>query len=117
MMISGGASHSPLVRQIMADTTGVAVALPSTAEPVLLGAAMLGAVAAGTFSSLHGAMKAMSRLGPLTLPSASSMADFHSAKRRVYALMRKFDQESRHAMQALDACQRAAAKVEEARCC
>jgi D-ribulokinase len=114
MMISGGASHSPLVRQIMADTTGVAVALPSTAEPVLLGAAMLGAVAAGAFPSLHGAMKAMSRLGPLTLPSAANVADFHSAKRRVYALMRKLDQQSRHAMQALDACQRAAAEVEGA---
>jgi D-ribulokinase len=117
MMISGGASHSPLVRQIMADTTGVTVALPSTAEPVLLGAAMLGAVAAGIFPSLHGAMKAMSRLGPLTPPSTSNMADFHSAKRHVYALMRTFDRESRHAMQALDACQRAAAKVEGARCC
>ncbi len=117
MMISGGASHSPLVCQIMADTTGVPVALPSTSEPVLLGAAMLGAVAGGTFPSLHGAMKAMSRLGRLTLPSASDMTDFHSAKRHVYALMRKFDQESRHVMQALDTCQRAAAKVEGARCC
>ena len=117
MMISGGASHSPLVRQIMADTTGVAVALPSTTEPVLLGAAMLGAVAAGTFPSLLEAMKAMSRLGPLTRPSTANMADFHSAKRRVYALMRKLDQESRRAMQAFDACRRAAAKVEEARCC
>jgi D-ribulokinase len=114
MMISGGASHSPLVRQLMADTTGVTVGLPATAEPVLLGAAMLGAVAAGAFSSLHGAMKAMSRLGSLTLPSASNMADFHSAKRHVYALMRKLDRESRHAMQALDACQRAAVKVKGA---
>jgi D-ribulokinase len=59
----------------------------------------------------------MSRLGPLTLSSSSSMADFHSAKRRVYALMRKLDRESRHAMQGLDASQRAAAKVEGARCC
>ena len=47
MVISGGASRSPLVRQIVADTTGLTVALPSTAEPVLLGAAMLGAVAGG----------------------------------------------------------------------
>ena len=45
MVMSGGGARSPLVRQIMADTTGLAVALPRTQEPVLLGAAMLGAVA------------------------------------------------------------------------
>ena len=112
MMISGGAGHSPLVRQIMADTTGITVGLPSTAEPVLLGAAMLGAVAAGAFPSLRGAMKAMSRLGPLTLPSASNMADFHSAKRRVYALMRKLDRDSSHAMQALDVAERDQAELD-----
>jgi D-ribulokinase len=114
MVISGGASHSPLVRQIMADTTGVTVALPATAEPVLLGAAMLGAVAGGAFSSLHAAMKAMSRLGRLTHPSTPEMADFHAAKRRVYALMRQFDRDSRRAMQPLDAARHAATEMERA---
>ena len=47
MVISGGAARSALVRQIMTDTTGLTVALPRTPEPVLLGAAMLGAVAGG----------------------------------------------------------------------
>ena len=47
MVIGGGAGRSPLVRQIMADTTGLTVAFPQTQEPVLLGAAMLGAVAGG----------------------------------------------------------------------
>jgi len=45
MVISGGAARSALVRQIMTDTP----ASPSPCrdpEPVLLGAAMLGAVAA-----------------------------------------------------------------------
>jgi D-ribulokinase len=100
MAISGGASRSPLVRQIMADTTGVAVALPATAEPVLLGAAMLGAVAAGAFSSLHKAMEAMSRLGSLTPLPTPDMTRFHAAKRDVYALMRQLDRESRVGMQA-----------------
>ena len=49
MVMSGGAGRSPLVRQIMADTTGLTVALPETQEPVLLGAAMLGAVAGGAY--------------------------------------------------------------------
>ena len=56
MVISGGAARSPLVRQIMADTTGLAVALPATPEPVLLGAAMLGAVAAEAYASIADAM-------------------------------------------------------------
>jgi D-ribulokinase len=117
MVISGGASRSPLVRQIMADTTGLTVALPATPEPVLLGAAMLGAVAGGAYASLREAMKAMSRLGPVTQATEPAMARFHSAKREVYSLMRKFEKETRRAMQADDACLRVAATEETARCC
>ena len=103
MVISGGASRSPVVRQIMADTTGLTVALPATPEPVLLGAAMLGAVAGGAFASLRDAMQAMSRLGPVTR-ATPAMTRFHSAKRRVYALMRQFEKDSRTAMRANGAC-------------
>jgi D-ribulokinase len=116
MVISGGASRSPLVRQIMADTTGLTVALPATPEPVLLGAAMLGAVAGGAFVSLRDAMQAMSRLGPVTRATAPAMTRFHSAKRRVYALMRQFEKESRNAMQAHGA-RLPAATEETAQCC
>jgi D-ribulokinase len=108
MVISGGAGRSPLVRQIMADTTGLAVALPSSAEPVLLGAAMLGAVAGRAFGSLREAMTVMSGLGPSTQPTAPAIAAFHSAKRRVYGLMRQLDKESRIAMQTCGAGGRAA---------
>jgi D-ribulokinase len=116
MVISGGASRSPLVRQIMADTTGLTVALPATPEPVLLGAAMLGAVAGGAFVSLREAMQAMSRLGPVTRATAPAMTRFHSAKRYVYALMRQFEKESRTAMQAHGSCV-APAPEETAQCC
>jgi FGGY family of carbohydrate kinases, C-terminal domain len=37
--------------QITADTTGLTVALPQTEEPVLLGSAILGAIAAGAYRS------------------------------------------------------------------
>ena len=99
MVMSGGAARSRLVRQIMADTTGLTVALPSTPEPVLLGSAMLGAVAGGAYASLEEAMRGMSRLGESTGPSLRDMARFHDAKRQVYTLMRKLDEESRAAMQ------------------
>src|SRR5712671_4335647 len=99
MVISGGAGRSPLVRQIMADTTGLTIAAPETQEPVLLGAAMLGAVAGKSCGSIGEAMALMSAIGRLTEPTASGMADFHRTKRRVHGLMRKLDRESRDTMQ------------------
>jgi D-ribulokinase len=99
MVISGGAGRSPLVRQIMADTTGLTIAVPETQEPVLLGAAMLGAVAAKSRGSIGEAMGSMSAIGRLSEPTAPGMADFHRSKRRVHGLMRTLDRESRDTMQ------------------
>ena len=99
MVISGGAGRSPLVRQIMADTTGLTVAVPETQEPVLLGATMLGAVAARSCGSIGEAMASMSAIGRLTEPITPRMADFHRTKRRVYRLMRKLDRDGRDTMQ------------------
>ena len=101
MVISGGAGRSPLVRQIMADTTGLTVAVPETQEPVLLGAAMLGAVAARSRGSLGEAMAAMSAVGRLSEPTAPRIADFHRSKRKVHGLMRNLDRESRDTMQGM----------------
>jgi len=98
MVIAGGAGRSSLVRQIMADTTGLSVAVPETQEPVLLGGAMLGAVASGRYASIGEAMAAMSAIGGLSEPTAPAMADFHRTKRRIHGLMRKLDRESRDAM-------------------
>jgi D-ribulokinase len=101
MVISGGAGRSPLVRQIMADTTGLTIAVPETQEPVLLGAAMLGAVAAKSRGSIGEAMAAMSAIGRLSEPTAPGMADFHRSKRKVHGLMRTLDRESRETMQGM----------------
>lgn len=101
IVASGGASRSALVRQIMADATGISVVLPATEEPVVLGAAMLGAVAAGAFPSLGAAMTAMSRLGPSTPAALPALTRFHGAKREVHRKMQALDRESRAAMGAL----------------
>ena len=98
IVVSGGASRSPLVRQIMADATGISVVLPATEEPVVLGAAMLGAVAAGAFPSLRAAMTAMSRLGPSTPAATPELTRFHAAKRQVHSRIRQLDKESRAIM-------------------
>jgi len=103
IVMAGGASRSPLVRQIMADTTGLIVALPQTQEPVLLGAAMLGAVAGGACRSIGETMVSMSALGRLSEPTAPDMAAFHRAKRKVHNLLRRLDRESRQVMGALEA--------------
>src|SRR5208283_5393227 len=47
IVASGGAARSRLVRQIVADVSAMPVASPETPEPVLLGSAMIGAVASG----------------------------------------------------------------------
>jgi D-ribulokinase len=102
MVISGGAGRSSLVRQIMADTTGLTVAVPATQEPVLLGAAMLGAVAGRSCGSIGAAMAAMSAIGCASEPTAPGMADFHRTKRKVHGLLRKLDRQSRDAMQGIE---------------
>jgi D-ribulokinase len=98
MVMGGGAGRSSLVRQIMADTTGLTVALPETQEPVLLGAAMLGAVAGNFYGSIGEAMASMSAIGWSSQPTAPGLADFHRTKRKVHGLMRQLDRESRDAM-------------------
>jgi D-ribulokinase len=110
MVIAGGAGRSSLVRQIMADTTGLRIAVPATPEPVLLGAAMLGAVAGGSCGSIGEAMASMSAIGCLSEPAAPGMADFHRTKRRVHGLMRRLDRESRDAMGEIDLTAGAVAK-------
>jgi len=71
IVISGGAGQSPLVRQLLADTTMLDVAMTTSPEPVLLGSAMLGAVASKSYESLEAAMSAMSTIGDIRRPDLS----------------------------------------------
>ena len=101
LIISGGAAQSRLVRQILADATGLDVAVAATPEPVLLGAAMLGAVAAARFPSLEDAMRSMSQLGPLCTPAAGDTRAFHAAKYQVYELLQSTERHARNLMASL----------------
>jgi D-ribulokinase len=80
IVISGGAGETPLVRQLLADAAGVVVAATVSPEPVLLGAAMLGAVAAGRYPDLLAAMPAMSRIGDSYPPAGGAMRGFHDKR-------------------------------------
>ena len=80
LALSGGAGRHPLVRQLLADCTGLPVAILRQAEPVLLGSAMLGAVAGGAFEDLQVAMAAMSELGEVFQPATGKKAAEHARR-------------------------------------
>ncbi|MFC3072168.1 FGGY-family carbohydrate kinase [Shinella pollutisoli] len=95
IVASGGAAQSGLVRQVLADTTGVALSAADTDEPVLLGAAMLGAVAAGRYPSLNAAMTAMSRLATVFRPAGGDIAAAHAARYRAFERLQAVAREIR----------------------
>lgn len=86
IVVSGGAGQSPLVRQLLADATGLTVAAPATREPVLLGSAMLGAVAAGLHPDIPSAMAAMSAAGETYAPRGGS-AGYHDKRFEAFELL------------------------------
>lgn len=95
IVVSGGASQSPLVRQIIADVCGKAVESPETSEPVLLGSAMVGAVAAGA-QTLISAMSAMSTIAPgAKTPAGGAIAAFHARQRHACEILRRSEREIR----------------------
>jgi D-ribulokinase len=79
IVISGGAGQSPLVRQVLADATGLTVAASTSPEPVLLGSAILAAVAAGRYGDVSTAMSAMSELGDVYQPDPD-VATWHAGR-------------------------------------
>ena len=88
IVVSGGAAQSPLVRQVLADTTGLAVAASSSPEPVLLGSAMLGSVASGEHVDLGRAMEAMSALGEIHRPQPA-LAGWHDRRFAAFEALQK----------------------------
>jgi D-ribulokinase len=94
IVVSGGAAQSPLVRQIIADVCGKAVEAPETPEPVLLGSAMIGAVAAGT-QTLVSAMASMSAIALRATPARGAVAAFHARKRRAHEILRQAERDIR----------------------
>lgn len=96
LVACGGAARGGLVRQIVADVCGRRVVSAETTEPVLLGAAMLGAVAAGRHD-LTGAMRAMSRLGQIVEPAGGAIAALHARKRLAFETLQRAERDIRAA--------------------
>ena len=100
--VSGGAGAHPLTRQLLADATGCPVEITECAEPVLLGSAMLGAVAAGVYPDLQAAMPAMSRIATRCTPDPGA-ADVHAVRYAAFLSLQQTARDIRAAMAALPA--------------
>ena len=96
IVISGGAGQSPLVRQLLADATGVTVVASTSPEPVLLGSAILAAVAARHYPEIIMAMSAMSELGDNHSPDPA-LASWHSKRLRAFERLQAIGREIRGA--------------------
>lgn len=94
IVISGGAGRSDLVRQLLADATGVRLAAPASEEPVLLGSAILGAVAAGAYRDIPAAMLEMSRFARVYEPQGGPVQDLHDAR---FSIFEQFQSVARQA--------------------
>ncbi len=86
MLASGGGTKNPVFLREHADATACRIVLPEEPEAVLLGAAMLGAVAAGLHPGLPEAMAAMSRAGEVRRPDPATRR-YHEAKYAVFRRM------------------------------
>jgi D-ribulokinase len=94
IVISGGAGQSSLVRQVLADSTGLVVAASTSPEPVLLGSAILAAVSAGAYADVGTAMTAMSRLGEVYEPDPA-VASWHDKRFAAFEALQRVGRQIR----------------------
>lgn len=98
LVATGGDARNGVFLREHADATGCRVVLPEEPEAVLLGAALLGAVAAGLHPNVPEAMAAMTRPGRVVEPDPAARA-LHDARFRVHRRMRD-DQRAYRALEA-----------------
>lgn len=86
ILASGGFTKNPVFLREHADATGCRIVLPEEPEAVLLGAAILGAVAGGAYATIQEGMAAMTRAGRIIEPDPGARA-FHDRKYAVFLRM------------------------------
>jgi FGGY-family pentulose kinase len=87
LMACGGGTKNPVFLREHADITGCAIVLPKEPEAVLLGAAVLGAVASSHYPSVLIAMNAMNVADKVIEPGPGGVAAYHDRKYRVFHRM------------------------------
>jgi FGGY-family pentulose kinase len=86
LIACGGDTKNPLFVAEHADITGCRIAMPHEPEAVLLGAAMLAAVASGAYDKLESAMERMNNAERVVAPRPTTRA-FHDRKHAVHKRM------------------------------
>ena len=97
IVISGGAGRSDMIRQLLADTTGVEIAAPATEEPVLLGSAILGSVAGAVHPDIQDAMERMSSFAVRYLPQIGPTRALHDARFKIFEQLQSVARQAAHA--------------------
>lgn len=96
----GGGTKNPVFLREHADACHCRIALPKEPEAVLLGSAILGAVAGGLYPSIEAAMAGMSAPGALIEPATDAVAAYHDAKYAVFKRLHEDQMAYRQLMQA-----------------
>ncbi|WP_419900415.1 FGGY-family carbohydrate kinase [Roseomonas sp. USHLN139] len=86
VLACGGGTKNPVFLREHADATGCTLVLPREPEAILLGAAMLGAVAGGAHATLDAAMNAMSGAGETIRPD-QGIRQYHDSKYAIFKEM------------------------------
>jgi len=87
IFLTGGMAKNELFVQITADVTRCRVVLAKQSEAVLLGSAILAAVASKQYVDLYAAMKAMNRVGAVfEATKDASVTSFHDTKHKIFHL-------------------------------
>jgi FGGY-family pentulose kinase len=87
ILACGGGTKNPVYLREHADATGCRLILAEEPEAVLLGSAILGAVAGNAFDSVPSAMAAMTRSGSVIEPASGAVKAYHDAKYNVFKRM------------------------------
>ena len=96
VVASGGAAQSSLVCQILADATETPFSLSNTTEPVLLGSAMLAAVASGHYTRIGDAMREMSGGSSVFEPANREHRINHIRRFKVFEVLQSAGREIRN---------------------
>jgi FGGY-family pentulose kinase len=87
LLACGGVAKNEVFLREHADVTGCRIVLPAEPEAVLLGSALLGAVASGDFPSVVAGMGAMNRAEKVIEPAGADVRRYHDARYKVFHRM------------------------------
>ncbi|MBK8252101.1 MAG: FGGY-family carbohydrate kinase [Polyangiaceae bacterium] len=87
LLACGGDTKNPVFLREHADITGCRIVLPKEPEAVLLGSAILGAVASGDYPDLLSAMAQMNGAATVIEPAGGETAHYHNKKHSIFLRM------------------------------